>query len=55
MDIKSKNSNSPTTIKVGKKMITDTAIICEHFNDYISNIAEDILKTNKQPVETENI
>ena len=31
-------------------MITDTAIICDHFNDYFSNIAEDILKTNKQPV-----
>ena len=47
MNIKSKNSNSPTTIEVGNKMITDTAIICDHFNDYFSNI---ILKTNKQPV-----
>ena len=49
MNIKPKNSNSPTTIEVGNKMITDTAIICDHFNDY-SNIAEDILNTNKQPV-----
>ena len=50
MNIKSKNSNSPTTIEVGNKMITDTAIICDHFNDYFSNIADDILKINKQPV-----
>ena len=46
VNIKSKNSNSPTTIEVGNKMITDTAIICDHFNDYFSYIAEDILKTN---------
>ena len=36
VNIKSKNSNSPTTIEVGNKMITDTAIICDHFHDYFS-------------------
>ena len=50
VNIKSKNSNSSTTTEVGNKIITDTAIICDHFNDYFPNIAEDILKTNKQPV-----
>ena len=50
VNIKSNNSNSPTTIEVGHKMVTDTAIICDHFNDYFPNIAEGILKTNKQPV-----
>ena len=37
---------SPTTIEVD----TDTAIICDHFNGYFSNIAKDILKTNKPAV-----
>ena len=50
VNIKSKHSTSPTTIEVGNKMITNTAIICDHFNGYFSNIAEDILKTDKKPV-----
>ena len=50
MNIKSKNLNSPNTIEVNKKMITDTNLICDQFNNYFSNTAEDILKTNKQPV-----
>ena len=50
VNIKSKNLNSPNTIEVIKKMITDTNLTCDQFNNYFSNIAEDILKTNKQPV-----
>ena len=50
VNIKSKNLNSPNCIEVGNKMVTDTTEICERFNDYFSNIAENILKCSKQPL-----
>ena len=50
VNIKSKNYNSPNSIEVGNDIITDSTKICNHFNDYFSSIAENILKSGKQPI-----
>ena len=44
--MKSKNYNSPTTIEVVKKIVTNAGDICSHFNDYYSSKADSILKAS---------
>ena len=40
VNIKSKNYNSPTSIEVNNSIITDPIEICNNFNNYFANIAE---------------
>ena len=47
VNIKIKNYNTPSSIEVNNKVITDPKIICNSFNDYFVNIADDILETRK--------
>ena len=50
VNIKSKNYNSPTSIEVGNKLVTNPIDICNNFNDYFSTIAENILTSSKHPI-----
>ena len=50
VNIKSKNYNSPTSIGVGNKLVTNPIDICNNFNDYFSTIAENILTSSKHPI-----
>ena len=43
INIKSKNYEVPTCIQVNNNTITDPIKICNTFNDYFTNIADDIL------------
>ena len=44
INVKSKNYDIPTCIQVDNHNIIDPSKICNSFNDYFSNIADDILK-----------
>ena len=50
VNIKSKNYNSPTSIEVGNSTVTNSSDICNNFKDYVSSIAESILKSDKHPI-----
>ena len=50
INIKTKDQNSPNCIEVKKELITDNTQISNEFNDYFSNVADNILKTNKTPI-----
>ena len=50
VNIKSKNYNSPTSIEVGNKLVTNPIDICNNFNDYFSTIAENFLTSSKHPI-----
>ena len=47
VNIKTKNLNTPTSIEINNSVTTDPKIICNSFNDYFVNIADDILNTRK--------
>ena len=47
INIKSKSNDVPSCLQVGNNVITETKEICNSFNDYFSNIAEEILKKRK--------
>ena len=47
VNIKTKNVNTPTSIEINNSSTTDPKIICNSFNNYFVNIADDILKTRK--------
>lgn len=47
VNIKNKNFNSPTCIEINNTTTTNTKTICNNFNDYFANIADDILKQRK--------
>ena len=46
-NIKSKNYEVPTCIQVDNNMLIDPQKICNSFNDYFTNIADDILNKRK--------
>ena len=46
-NIKSKNYNSPSCIELNNNCTTNPVEICNGFNNYFSNIADDILKRRK--------
>ena len=50
IDIKSKNDNIPNCLEVNDELITDIPRISDNFNDYFSNIAENILKSSKHKI-----
>ena len=47
VSIKSKNINNPTSIQVNNSIITDPIVICNNFNDYFVNLADNILNNRK--------
>ena len=47
INIKSKKYNIPNCLEVNDELITDIPRISDNFNDYFSNIAENILKSSK--------
>ena len=47
INVKSKHSDIPTSITVDNKQVTNTKDISNTFNNYFSNIAENILKDRK--------
>ena len=47
VNIKSKNYNNPTSIEINNIFTTDPVQICNGFNDYFVNIADDILNKRK--------
>ena len=47
INIKSKNFNYPTSIEVNNNIITDPVEICNNFNNYFINIADQILNKHK--------
>ena len=47
VSIKSKNINNPTSIQVNNIIITDPIVICNNFNDYFVNLADNILNNQK--------
>ena len=47
INIKSKNFNYPTSIEVNNNIITDPVEICNNFNNYFINIADQILNKRK--------
>ena len=51
INIKTKDQNSPNCIEVKKDLVTDNTQISNEFNDYFSNVADNILKKNKTPSE----
>ena len=46
-NLKSKSFNSPSCIELDNKCTTDPVEICNGFNNYFANIADDILKRRK--------
>ena len=50
INIKDKNKSTPNCIEIDNKLITDPKIISENFNNYFSNIADNILKSEKRPI-----
>ena len=47
INIKSKNYNIPNCLEINDELITDIPKISENFNNYFSNIAENILNSSK--------
>ena len=50
INIKSTNYNIPNCLEVNNELITDIPRISDNFNDYFSNIAENILKSSKHKI-----
>ena len=47
VNIKKKNIITPTSIEIDNSCTSDPKLICNSFNNYFVNIADDILKTRK--------
>ena len=47
VNIKKKNISTPTSIEIDNSCTSDPKLICNSFNNYFVNIADDILKTRK--------
>ena len=47
INIKTKNFNCPSFIKIGNKVVTDGKSISKSFNEYFASIAEKILNSRK--------
>ena len=47
VNIKTKNISTPTSIEIDNSYTSDPKLICNSFNNYFANIADDILKTRK--------
>ena len=50
INIRTKDQGSPNCIAVNKELITDNKQICNEYNNYFSNVADNILKKNKTPM-----
>ena len=50
INIRTKDQGSPNCIEVNKELITDNKQICNEYNNYFSNVADNILKKNKTPM-----
>ena len=50
ISIKSNNNLSPNCIAVNNNLIEDPKKIANHFNDYFTSIADNILKKEKRPI-----
>ena len=50
INIRTKDQGSPNCIEVNKELITDNEQICNEYNNYFSNVADNILKKNKTPM-----
>ena len=50
INIKSRNYNIPNCLEVNDELITDILRISDNFNDYFSNVAENILKSSKHKI-----
>ena len=47
VNIKNKNMSTPTCIEVNGNIISDPKLVCNNFNDYFVNIADNILNKRK--------
>ena len=47
VNIKTKNFNTPTSIEINNNFFTDPIVICNSFNNYFVNIADEILTARK--------